>query len=91
MGLYCRPPSHYNEADKLFFEELEDTSKSISLVFMGDFNLAETAWARRFFKNLDDNFIEQVLREQTQKDALLDLLLVNIEDLLDQSGQWRLS
>ncbi|KAF4802917.1 hypothetical protein TURU_018890 [Turdus rufiventris] len=86
MGLYYRPSSHYNDADKLFFEELKDTSKSTYLVFMGDFNLPETAWPRRFLKNLDDNFIEQVLREQTRKDALLDLL-VNIEDLLDQSGQ----
>lgn len=31
-------------------------------------------------KNLDDNFMEQVLREAIEKDALLDLLLVNRVD-----------
>ncbi|KAJ7400183.1 hypothetical protein BTVI_107551 [Pitangus sulphuratus] len=57
---------------------------------MGDFNLPEilehhstgTTRTRRLLKNLDDNFMEQVLRELTWKDALLDLLLVNRVDLM---------
>ncbi|RMC04964.1 hypothetical protein DUI87_18144 [Hirundo rustica rustica] len=39
----------------------------------------------RFLKNLDDSFMEQVLREGTEKDALLDLLLVNREDLVSEA------
>ncbi|KAJ7409195.1 hypothetical protein WISP_116171 [Willisornis vidua] len=59
---------------------------------MGDFNLLEinrehhtagTTWARRFLKNLDDSFMEQVLRELTQKDLLV-LLLVNKVDLVSE-------
>ncbi|KAJ7417645.1 hypothetical protein BTVI_31938 [Pitangus sulphuratus] len=70
--------------------ELRDTFKSTALVLMGDFSLPKVIWehhaagttgARRFLKNLDDNFMEQVPREPTQKDALLDLLLVNRVDL----------
>lgn len=60
---------------------------------MMDFNLPEiiwelyiddTTWARKSLKNLDNNFMEQVLRELTQKDALLDLLLVNRIDLMNE-------
>lgn len=63
---------------------------------MMDFNLPEitwelykddTTWARKFLKNLDDNFMEQVLRELTQKDALLDVLLVNRIDLMNGDPQ----
>lgn len=35
-----------------------------------------------FLKNLDDSFKEQVLREAIEKDALLDLLLVNRVDVV---------
>lgn len=35
-----------------------------------------------FLKHLDDNFMVQVLRELTWKDAFLDSLLVNREDLV---------
>ncbi|KAJ7400468.1 hypothetical protein BTVI_105264 [Pitangus sulphuratus] len=58
----------------------------------GDFNLPEINWehyiadtsqVRRFLENLDDDFMEQVLRESAQKNALLDLLLVNRVDLVE--------
>lgn len=44
-----------------------------------------------FLKHLDDNFMVQVLRELTSKDALLDLLLVNREDVVILLGDWWLS
>ncbi|KAJ7411703.1 hypothetical protein WISP_101529 [Willisornis vidua] len=81
-----------DDTNELFFDKLRDTSKSTGLVLMEHFNLPEinwehhtagTTWARRFLKNLDDNFMEQVLRKATQKDAL-DLLLVNKEDLMNK-------
>ncbi|KAJ7407222.1 hypothetical protein BTVI_63707 [Pitangus sulphuratus] len=67
MRVCYRPPSQDADANKLFFEELRDVSKSTALVLMGDFNLPEINWehhtagttqARRFLKNLDDNFME---------------------------------
>ncbi|KAJ7410479.1 hypothetical protein WISP_108312 [Willisornis vidua] len=92
-----RPPGQDHDADKLF-EELRDTCKSMALVLMGDFNLPEisweyhrdgTTWARRLKKTLDDNLMKQILREPTQMDALLDLLLVTRVDLMSkvQFGQ----
>ncbi|KAJ7408303.1 hypothetical protein BTVI_60226 [Pitangus sulphuratus] len=88
--VHYRPSGQDNDTDELFFEELRDAPKSTALVLMGDFNFPEISWknhtlgipwARRFLKKLDDDFMEQVLRESTQKDALLDLLLVNRVDL----------
>ncbi|KAJ7422845.1 hypothetical protein BTVI_12169 [Pitangus sulphuratus] len=75
--------------EKLLFEELRNTSKSITVVLMEDFNLPRINWEHHtagttelVLKNLDNNFMVQVLREQTWKDALLDLLLVNRVDLM---------
>ncbi|KAJ7409996.1 hypothetical protein WISP_111312 [Willisornis vidua] len=76
MRVSYRPPSQDHGTKQLFFEELKETSKSTDLVLMGDFDLPEINWeyhkagttqARRFLKNLDDNLVEQVLREDLEK------------------------
>ncbi|KAJ7404365.1 mitochondrial fission process protein 1 [Pitangus sulphuratus] len=91
LAVYYTPPSQDDDTDKLFFEDLRNTYKSTVFVFMEDLSLPEIHWehhtagttqARKFQKNLDDNFMSQVLREPTQKGALLDLLLVNRVDLV---------
>lgn len=41
VGVYYRLPSQDKDANKLFYEELKDTSKPTALVLMGDFNLPE--------------------------------------------------
>ncbi|KAJ7399383.1 hypothetical protein BTVI_115488 [Pitangus sulphuratus] len=83
-----------NDANKLFFEELRNTPKSSALVLIGHFTLPEITWehhtagttqARRFLKNLDDNFMAQVLRDLTWKGALLDIMLVNRVDLVSKA------
>ncbi|TRZ06977.1 hypothetical protein HGM15179_020129 [Zosterops borbonicus] len=93
VRVYCRPPSQDNYVDELFFEELRDASKPTAVVFIGDFSLPEINWkhhtagttkVRRFLKDLNDNFMEQVLRDPTWKDFLLDLLLVNRVDFMSQ-------
>ncbi|KAJ7411667.1 hypothetical protein BTVI_48805 [Pitangus sulphuratus] len=91
--LFRRPPIQDDDTDELFFGDLMDTSKTTAIVLMGDFNLPEINWehhtagttrARRFLKNLDDSFMEQVLRKPTWKDSLLDLLDVNRVDLVSE-------
>ncbi|KAJ7425206.1 hypothetical protein BTVI_03796 [Pitangus sulphuratus] len=86
VGVCYRPPSQDDDINELFFEELRDTCKSTVLVLMGDFSLPEINWehhitgttqTKRFLKNLYDNFMQQVLRNLSWKDALLDQLLVN--------------
>lgn len=85
VGVGYSLPSQANDTNEFFSEEPRDVSKSTALVLMGDFNLPEINWkhhttgtARVWWslKNLD-SFVELVLREPTQKDALPDLLLVN--------------
>lgn len=58
---------------------------------MEDFSWLETIWEhhtavtnrfKRFPKHLDDSFLVRVPREMTQKNALLDLLLVHRVDLM---------
>lgn len=76
---------------------LRNTSKSTTLVLMGNLNFPVVNWgyhtagtnrSKRLLKHMDDNFMEQVLREPTRKDALLDLLLVNTGSN-EQSGDWQ--
>jgi len=60
---------------------------------MGDCNFPDVTWeyhtadlnkTRRLLKHLDDNYLEQVLREPTRQVALLDLLLVDREGLASE-------
>ena len=59
---------------------------------MGDFNFPDICWkyntaewdqSRRFLECVADNFLMQLVREPTREGALLDLLFVNREGLLD--------
>ena len=47
-----------------------------------DYHTADMTKSRRFLKNLDDNFLVQVLREPARKGALLDLFVENREGLV---------
>ncbi|GAB0187556.1 hypothetical protein GRJ2_001220900 [Grus japonensis] len=58
---------------------------------MGDFNHSDICWrdntarhkqSRRFLECIDDNFLLQVIEEQTRRDAMLDLVLTNKEELV---------
>lgn len=93
MGVYYRPPSQDGDADELLFKELRDTSKLTTHVLRGDFNLANVNWeyctattnrSRRFLNTWMEHYMVQTLREPTQKDALLGLLLINREDLVTE-------
>ena len=59
---------------------------------MGDFNFPDICWkystaerdqSRRFLECVGDNFLTQLVREPTREGALLDLLFVNREGLVD--------
>ncbi|KAJ7399781.1 hypothetical protein BTVI_110168 [Pitangus sulphuratus] len=73
--------------------ELTVGNGTVEILTSGGFWLASNDWehhtagaasARRFLKNLDDSFMEQVLRQLTWTDALLDLLLVHRADLVSK-------
>ncbi|KAJ7410989.1 hypothetical protein WISP_105223 [Willisornis vidua] len=82
--------------DSIFSSLLDNEMECTSCNFMGDtksggddeinweHHTAGTTWARSFLKKLDDNFTEKIIRHLTQKDGLLDLLLVNRVDLMSE-------
>ncbi|XP_040977464.1 uncharacterized protein LOC121232961 [Aquila chrysaetos chrysaetos] len=91
VGVYYRSPSQDVSTDGLFYRQLGEISGSVALVLMGDFNCPDITWeyhtavtsrSWKFLKSVGDNFLSQVLREPTRKDALLDLLFVNREGIV---------
>ncbi|GAB0207632.1 hypothetical protein GRJ2_003228900 [Grus japonensis] len=91
VGVYYRSPSQDDSTDELFYRQLGEISGSVALVLMGDFNFPDINWeyhtavtsrSGKFLKFVEDNFLAQVLRDPTRKDALLDLLFVNREGLV---------
>lgn len=70
------PGCQDDDADELYFKELRETFRSTALVLVLHFNLpdikrehhtADTNRSRRVLKQLDVNFLVQVLRGQTKK------------------------
>ena len=62
---------------------------------MGDFNFPDICWkyntaerdrSQRFLECVEDNFLTQLVSEPTREGALLDLLFVNREGLVDDVG-----
>lgn len=91
--MYYRPASRDDDTDYLFFKELRNISTSTTLVLVGHFSLPDVNWehdtdgtnrSRRVLKHLDDNFLVWVLGEPAEKNACLDLFLVNREDLVSE-------
>ncbi|KAK4806205.1 hypothetical protein QYF61_001128 [Mycteria americana] len=91
VGVCYRPPNQDEEADKLFYKQLGEASRSLALVLMGDFNLPDVCWkyntaerkqSRRFLERVADNLLTQLVREPTREGAPLDLLFTNREGLV---------
>lgn len=68
-----------------------DLSLSLqALVLLEDLNHSNVCWSdnrarhkqsRRFVEYIGSNFLTQVIRRSTRRDAVLDLMLINSEDL----------
>ncbi|KAK4815696.1 hypothetical protein QYF61_006679 [Mycteria americana] len=91
VGVCYRPPNQDEETDELFYKQLEEASRSLALVFVGDFNLLDVCWkyntaerkqSRRFLECVADNFLTQLVSEPTREGAPLDLLFMNREGLV---------
>lgn len=67
-------------------EHVIETSNEnhICIVIHREYHTANTNRSRKFLKHLDNYFLVQILREQTRKGALLDLLLVNREGVVGE-------
>ena len=71
---------------------LGEISQLLALVLVGDFNFPDICWKHstaeqdqswRFLECVGDNFLTQLVSELTREGALLDLLFVNREGLVD--------
>ena len=92
VGVYYRPPNQDREVNEIFYKHLGEISQSLAFVLMGDFNFPDICWkyntaerdqSLRFLECVGDSFLKQLVRERTRKGALLDLLFVNREGLVD--------
>jgi len=91
LGVCYRPPSQDEEVDEAFDKWLAETSQSLALILVGDFNLPDVCWkyntaerkqSRKFLECVEDNFLTQLVSECTRGGALLDLLFTNREELV---------
>ncbi|PKU42731.1 adaptin ear-binding coat-associated protein 1 [Limosa lapponica baueri] len=94
VGVYYRPPNQDVEINEIFYHQLAKLSQSLALVLMGDLNFPDISWeynmaereqSRRFLEWVEDNFFTQMVSEPTRESALLDLLLVNREELVEEA------
>jgi len=85
-----RPPDQEERVDEAAYRQLEATSRSQTLVFMGNFSHPGKCWcdnraahkqSGRFLESIDDNFLTQVTAKPTTRGALLDLALTTKEGL----------
>ncbi|PKU48463.1 glycerol kinase [Limosa lapponica baueri] len=92
VGIYYRPPDQDGEVDETFYNQLQVASQLQALVLVGDFNYPGICWkdytarniqSERFLQCTDDNFLTQLVEEPTGREALLDLVLTNKEELVE--------
>ena len=93
MCIRDRPPTQDREVDEIFYRHLGEISRLLALVLVGDFNFPDICWkyntaerdqSQRFLENVgDDKFLTQLVSEPTREGALLDLLFVSREGLVD--------
>ncbi|KAK4817029.1 hypothetical protein QYF61_026035 [Mycteria americana] len=91
VGVCHSPLDQENRADEALYRHIGAASRSEALVLMGDFNHPGICWRDntaghnqfgRFLECVDDNFLLQVTEEPTRRDAMLDLVLTNNEELV---------
>lgn len=88
VRIYYMPPDREESVDEAFLCQLQEVSCSQVPVLTGDFNHPNTCWqdntvsckqSRRLQKSIDGNFLVQLLDRPTRGEALLGLVLTNVE------------
>lgn len=88
VRVFYRPPDQEEPVDETFLSQLQEVSCSQALILMGDFKHLDICWqdnkanckpSRRLLESVDTNFLVQVLVRPTRSEALLDLVLTNVE------------
>ena len=91
VGICYRPPTQDEEVDERLYKQLDEVSRSLLLVLVGDFNFPDICWiyniadrdqSRRSLECVEDNFLTQLVKEPKSGSKILDLLFVNREGLV---------
>ena len=68
-----RPHKQDEEVGKTFYRQLDEVSRSLPLVLVGDFKVPDICWiynttnreqSQRFLEHVGDNFLTQLVRSQ---------------------------
>jgi len=68
-----RPRKQDEEVGKTFYRQLDEVSRSLPLVLVGDFKVPDICWiynttnreqSQRFLEHVGDNFLTQLVRSQ---------------------------
>ena len=92
IGLYYRPPLTHDESDEKIYEEIESMLNNYEVIILGDFNLPCSSWGETLNthagKNLYDKLLsselEQLVREPTRENNILDLVLTSDANLIKE-------
>ncbi|CAM4513742.1 unnamed protein product [Caretta caretta] len=93
LGVCYRPPGSNLDMDRALFNVFNKVNTNGNCVIMGDFNFPDIDWrtsasnnnrAQIFLDAIADGFLQQVVAEPTRGDAILDLVLVSNEDLIEE-------
>jgi len=91
VGVYYRPPDQGEPVDEAFFLQLQEASRSQTLILLGDFKYPDICWKssmescrkpRRHLGWIENNFLRQIIDSPTREDAILDLMLIKASELI---------
>ena len=93
FGVFYRPPSIDSKCLEILQRNLESLSHLSNIILVGDFNFKDIDWKNNLFLNysinyelfsdiLSDNFLNQMVLQQTRGDNILDLILTNHSDMV---------
>ena len=84
-------PDQGELSNQAFSLQLHEASCSQALALLGDFNHTSICWksstascrqSRRFLACIEDNFLSRIIDSPTRGDAILDLMLTNVSELI---------
>ncbi|CAM4590454.1 unnamed protein product [Lepidochelys kempii] len=93
LGVCYRPPGSNLDMDRALLNVFNKVNTNGNCVIMGDLNFPDIDWrtsannnnrAQIFLDAIADGFLHQVVAEPTRGDAILDLVLVISEDLIEE-------
>jgi len=90
VGVYYMPPDQGEPIEETLLQ-LQEASRSQAFIMLGDFNHPNICWkssmvscrqSRKLLECIEDNFLSQVIDSPTRGNAILDLLVTKLKELI---------